>query len=241
MFAAENNETMRIETIVTLISMTTLLACQGTRAGETDILETLKPAAAGAGKEFDQIPRERQEALKKTGDFVKARVAAQQPVEMTFICTHNSRRSHLGQVWAQTAAAYYGVPGVKAYSGGTQATACNIRTVRALRRAGFSVAQAKPGTNPEYLIQYAETAEPLRAFSKVYDQGGNPTEKYIAIMTCSQADAACPIVKGSAARVAIPYEDPKASDGTADEDATYDARSRQIAREMFFVMSHVKQ
>lgn len=228
------------QTKILLTLMTTLLAAQMAQAGDLDILEPLKPAVAQATKEFDQIPLERRQSLQAIADFVKAKVAAKQPVPMTFICTHNSRRSHLGQVWAQTAAAYYGIPGVQTYSGGTEATACNIRTVRALRRAGFSIALAKPGTNPEYLIQYSDTAEPLRAFSKVYDQGGNPTADFLALMTCSHADQACPIVRGSAARVAIPYDDPKASDGSAEEAATYDARSRQIAREMFYVMSLAK-
>jgi hypothetical protein len=35
------------------------------------------------------------------------------------------------------------------------------------------------------------------------------------------------------------YVDPKVSDNSPKERATYDERSRQIAREMFFLMSQV--
>ncbi|MEI7730006.1 MAG: protein-tyrosine-phosphatase [Verrucomicrobiota bacterium] len=217
-----------------------LLAGPAARAAETNVLQTVRPLVAQVTSEFGQIPVERQRELKKIALFVKSKIAANEPAQLTFICTHNSRRSHLAQVWAQTAAAYYDVVGVRTFSGGTEATACNIRTVRAMRRAGFSVALGKAGANPEYLIQYSETAEPLHAFSKVYSQGGNPTDNYIAVMTCSQADKNCPVVEGSSMRVAIPYADPKEADGKPEEEATYDERCKQIARDMFYLMSQAK-
>ena len=225
-------------TIALMITASTI-AQPLVHASETNILQTVRPLAAQVVKEFDQIPAERKTELKKIALYVKSKVAANEPAQLTFICTHNSRRSHLGQVWAQTAAAYYDVPGVKTFSGGTQETACNYRTVAAFRRAGFSIVVAKPGTNPEYLLQYSETAEPLHLFSKVYNQGGNPTSNYLAAMTCDQADKNCPVVQGSSMRVGIHYVDPKAADGTPAEEATYDERCKQIAREMFYLMSQV--
>ncbi|MGE9296422.1 MAG: low molecular weight phosphatase family protein [Puniceicoccales bacterium] len=209
-------------------------------AAQADVLETLQPKVIEVTSEFDQIPAERQRELKKIALFVRSKVKAGEEPQLTFICTHNSRRSHLSQVWAQTAAAYYGVPGVKTYSGGTEATACNERTVRAMRRAGFSIANSTPGEkNPHYLIQYSEDAAPVEAFSKKYFEDGNPDEDFIAVMTCDHADQNCPIVEGSLMRVAIPYVDPKVSDGTDVENATYDERCHQIAREMFYLMSQV--
>jgi arsenate reductase (thioredoxin) len=220
--------------------VTLSLGCQAANATEANILQTLRPLVAQVVKEFDQIPQDRQTELKEIALYVKARIAAHEPVQMTFICTHNSRRSHLAQVWAQTAAAYYDVPGVRTYSGGLEATACNPRTVQAFRRAGFSVVGSGVEKNPVYLIQYSDNAEPLRAFSKVYNQDPNPKENYLAIMTCSHADKNCPLAQGSSKRVAIPYDDPKDSDGKPEEEATYDARCKQIAREMFYLMSQVK-
>ena len=58
-------------------------------------------------------------------------------------------------------------------------------------------------------------------------------------MTCGEADAECPLVFGSAVRFAVPYLDPKTSDGSPEEAAAYDARSEQIGREMHHVMSRV--
>lgn len=210
------------------------------QAGPDDVLETVRPYIAKITKEFNQIPAERQKELKKAAVFVRSKTQAGEPAQLTFICTHNSRRSHLAQIWTETAAAYYGVEGVSAFSGGTEATAINIRTVRALRRAGFSLADSTGGNNPVYLVQYSETKPVLRAFSKVYNTEGNPKANYAALMTCAQADKNCPVVEGSTFRVAIPYDDPKAADNTPDETARYDERTRQIAREMFFLVSQVK-
>jgi arsenate reductase (thioredoxin) len=222
------------------MSLTTLFNCPESRAAETNVLQTVRPFIAQVTKEFDQIPPDRQKELRKIALYVKSKLAANETPQLTFICTHNSRRSHLAQVWAQTAAAYYDVPGVKTYSGGIEVTACNIRTVWAMRRAGFSVVEISGGTNPVYLIQYSDSAEPLRAFSKLYNQGGNPTNNYVAVMTCDNADKNCPVVEGSSMRVGVHYVDPKESDGKPEEEATYDERCRQIAREMFFMMSQAK-
>lgn len=224
-----------------LIAATAAIFSHHTFADPADVLPTLHPKIAQVTAEFDQIPEERQTELKEIASFVQAQVKAGEAPQLTFICTHNSRRSHLSQIWAQTAAAYYSIPGVKTFSGGTEATACNPRTVRAMRRAGFSVANKTPGaSNPHYLVQFSENAAPIESFSKVYSKDGNPSSQFIAVMTCGQADKSCPIVEGSLLRVAIPYVDPKVSDGTEREDATYDARSHQIAREMFFLMSQVQ-
>jgi arsenate reductase len=191
--------------------------------------------------EFEQIPPERREPLSEIAGFVRTRIGSGQTARLTFICTHNSRRSHLAQIWAQVAAAYYGVAGVETYSGGTEATAFNPRAVSALRRAGFSVSASEPGAkdNPRYQVHFAESAAPLTCFSKVYDQEPNPQKDFCAVMTCSQADKSCPLVAGASLRIAIPYEDPKAFDDTPEEAVRYDERCKQIAREMLYVFSQV--
>jgi arsenate reductase (thioredoxin) len=210
-------------------------------AKDSDVLPSLGPLIAQVTQEFDQIPAERQEALKKVASHIRSRVQAGESSQLTFICTHNSRRSHLSQIWAQTAAAHYQVPGVKTFSGGTEATACNERTIATLHRAGFLITNSTPSQkNPVYLVRYSPTAEPLRAFSKVYSSEGNPSLDFVALMTCDSADKNCPLVRGSALRIAIPYVDPKVSDGTEAEARTYDERSRQIAREMFYLMQQAK-
>lgn len=184
------------------------------------------------------VPAERRIELARIAAWVSEERAAGRPAALVFICTHNSRRSQLGQVWAATAAAWLGVSGVHTYSGGTEVTAFNPRAVQALRRAGFEVV-AGAGDNPRHAVSMGPGHEPLVGWSKVYDDAANPTEGFAAIMTCSAADASCPTVRGAALRVALPYDDPKQADDTPEESARYDERSQQIAAEMLFLFSQV--
>ena len=191
--------------------------------------------------ELGRIPAGRLEALDRLAEFIGARAGAGQPSMLSFICTHNSRRSQLAQVWAQAAAAQFGVPGVEAYSGGTEASAFNPRAVAALVRAGFRVQRCSEGENPVYAVWHSADSPPLECFSKVYDHAPNPREGFAAVMTCSAADAACPVVLGAAERIALPYDDPKDFDGTNRETAAYDERCREIAREMLYAFSRVRR
>jgi hypothetical protein len=188
--------------------------------------------------EFDLIPPERKEQLTQIAGYVCSRTKSSQTAKLTFICTHNSRRSHLAQIWAQTAAIHFGVPGVQTFSGGTEATAFNPRAIEALRRAGFDTPIHQPPLpgNPRYQMRYHPNAPPLECFSKVYNEDPNPKRDFCALLTCSQADQACPIVEGASLRIALPYDDPKAFDDTPDEALKYDERSQQIAREMLYVL-----
>jgi len=185
------------------------------------------------------IPEERQRALEDVAAFVSWKRAAGEVAELTFICTHNSRRSQMGQLWAPVAAAHFGIGEVRTYSGGTEATAFNPRAVAAMERAGFVI--AKPGgDNPRYRVTFDEDGPAMECFSKTYDDPANPVEGFAAIMTCSEADEACPVVPGAALRAPIRYEDPNVSDGTPREAAAYDERCLQIATEMLYLFSRVR-
>lgn len=185
--------------------------------------------------EFDEIPADRKESLETLALHLASR-----PARLTFICTHNSRRSHIAQLWAHAAADVHGIDGVTTYSGGTEATAFDPRAVAALARSGFRIEKKAEGDNPVYLVRHRPDRPPTEAFSKVYDQDPNPSNDFCAVMTCSQADSGCPFVPGASLRVAIPYEDPKAFDGTERESAAYDERCRQISREMLYLFSRVR-
>lgn len=187
---------------------------------------------------IDEIPSSRARILDDLVGFLRAERIAGNEIRLTFICTHNSRRSQMGQLWAAAAAAQFGVERVHAFSGGTEATAFDPRAVAAIERAGFAV-QNPGGVNPHYLVTYDETASPIECFSKKYDDPFNPGEGFVAVMTCSDADEACPVVTGASLRVPIRYDDPKAADGMPSETATYDARCFQIATEMLSVFSRV--
>ena len=182
-----------------------------------------------------QISDKRKVILQELVTYI---LGAQSP-KLNFICTHNSRRSHLTQIWAQTAAAVNGLE-LETFSGGTEATAFNPNAVAALKRAGFEI-ESDGGNNPKYIVKYAVEAAPIICFSKKFDDESNPQSAFAAVMTCSEADAECPVIFGADVRIKLLYEDPKVSDGTAQEQATYDERCRQIASEMFYVFSQIKE
>lgn len=204
------------------------------------LIKDVKSYVEKVANEYEQIPEERQRALKKIALYVQSKVKAGEDAKLTFICTHNSRRSHMSQIWAQVAAHYYDVPQVKTFSGGTEATAFNPRAVKAMQKAGLNITKLNQAENPSYEVKYAENAAPMKAYSKVYDADGNPNQDFAAIMTCSQADKNCPFIPGASLRIPIPYEDPKAFDGTDKEAKAYQERCHQIAREMFYLFSQVK-
>ena len=217
-----------------IVAPLTLVAVLALPSAMTDSLSRYIRARES---EFEQIPAERKQELAALVDYVRECRKAGRTIRLTFICTHNSRRSHLSQIWASTAAAHYGVENVHSFSGGTEATAFNHRAVAALRRAGFLIAEPLEVDNPKYQVRWHADAEPMICFSKKYDRSPNPGTDFAAVMTCTQADKACPIVQGAAVRIALPFDDPKAADGTADEERVYDERTAQIAREMLFVFS----
>lgn len=190
--------------------------------------------------EFDAIPKDRKNDLVKIADYVRERLAKSEPAQLTFICTHNSRRSHLSQIWAQVAVEFYGLIGIETFSGGTEATAFNPRAVSALQRCGLKIAPDDPNAaNPHYSVYSSDSAAPQVCFSKAYGDPPNPSQGYCAVMTCSQADDACPLVMGCDLRIPIRYEDPKVADDTELEAQRYDERSAQICVEMLYMMSLV--
>jgi protein-tyrosine-phosphatase len=211
---------------------------------ETAIFPDLKRFILARVSEFDQISDDRKLVLDRLAEHISQSVSAQQPCRLVFVCTHNSRRSHLSQAWAQVAAVHFEIPGVECFSGGTEATAFNARTVAAMRRAGFEINVAKGEesvANPKYQVRFNSSGRPLECFSKRTNDDPNPQKDFAAIMTCSEADKACPTVSGSSFRLGLPFDDPKVSDGTPEESQIYDLRCRQIAREMLYVMSQVKR
>lgn len=189
----------------------------------------------------DNISEERKEVLKPLIEFIQAKAINQEEIRLNLICTHNSRRSHLAQIWAQAAAAHFHIPGVYCYSGGTEATAMFPIVADTLKSAGFKIQTLSTGANPVYAVKYSENQHPVIAFSKTYYDEFNPETGFAAIMTCSQADGGCPFISGAEKRIAITYEDPKAFDNSPQQAEKYNERSLQIAEEMFYVFSQIKK
>jgi len=189
---------------------------------------------------FESITVERKAVLQPLIGFIQDKHTSDHEIRLNLICTHNSRRSHLSQVWAQTAAAYYGIKNVFCYSGGTEATALFPMVAETLKHSGFRIQVIADGNNPVYAIKYSENEHPVIGFSKTYDDAFNPESGFAAIMTCSQADGGCPFIAGAEKRIPITFEDPKAFDNTPQQAEKYQERSLQIATEMFYIFSQIK-
>jgi arsenate reductase len=204
------------------------------------VLSSLLPTIQKLTESFEQIQESRKPLLKELSDFVSQQNKAYRSINLNFICTHNSRRSHIAQVWAQAAAWYYGIDNVQCYSGGTEATAFNPRAVKAMKEAGFDIQVFKDGKNPVYRVKFSEEAPVLIVFSKKYDDDFNPKKDFAAIMTCSHADENCPLVPGTTRRIALTYNDPKDYDDTPQEMAKYSERVQEIGREVLYAFSKIK-
>tara|TARA_R110000765_G_scaffold101622_2_gene189853 strand:- start:897 stop:1529 length:633 start_codon:yes stop_codon:yes gene_type:complete len=197
-----------------------------------ELIQELKP---------DNISAERKKTLQPLIDFIQDKTANNQEIRLNFICTHNSRRSHLSQVWAQTMATYFSIKNVYCYSGGTEATALFPMVAETLKNQGFQIQKLSDTSNPVYAIKYSENEHPVIGFSKLYEDSFNPASQFAAIMTCSQADGGCPFIAGAEKRVPITFEDPKAYDNTPQQAEKYAERSIQIVTELFYIFSQINK
>jgi len=206
---------------------------------KTNLFSEIEKAIKGLNSQI--ISDERKAVLQPLIDFIQAKTSNHQEIRINFICTHNSRRSHLTQVWAQTLAYHFNIKDVFCYSGGPEATALFPMVVETLQNSGFLIKTISEGKNPVYSIKYADNEYPVIGFSKKLDDDFNPKSEFTAIMTCSQADDGCPFVPGAEKRIPITFEDPKIFDNTPQQAEKYKERSLQIATELFYVFSRINQ
>jgi len=188
----------------------------------------------------ESISKQRKLILQSLANFVQLKTSNCQDIRINFICTHNSRRSHLSQVWAQTLAHYFNINNVFCYSGGTEATALYPMVTKTLQNSGFKIKTISESNNPIYSIKYANNEHPIIGFSKKLNDDFNPKSEFAAIMTCDSANETCPFVSGAEKRIPITYEDPKVFDNTPQQAIKYNERSLQIATEMLYVFSQIK-
>ena len=186
------------------------------------------------------VSEERKVVLKPLADYIQNKVNANEEIRLNFICTHNSRRSHLSQIWAQTMAFQFGIKNVFCYSGGTEATAMFPKVAETLTNQGFEIQKISQEQNSVYAVKFDENQHPIIGFSKTYFDDFNPKSNFAAIMTCTNADEGCPMVFGAEDRFPIKYDDPKAFDDTELMNEKYAERSLQIASELYFVFSQIK-
>ncbi|MBR10993.1 MAG: protein-tyrosine-phosphatase [Rickettsiales bacterium] len=188
---------------------------------------------------FDEITKERKDQLTEIGDFLVSKLQNEGTFSVLFVCTHNSRRSHLADTWFKYASLFYGVDSLQSFTGGLEETAFNIGAINALERAGYTIHYNKEVENR--VVSISPGKFPVwKMKSKHFSHPINPASNFIAVMVCSDADNSCPLVPGASARFALPYDDPRYYDGTYAEETKYDQTSRTIAVEMFYLADYIK-
>lgn len=194
-----------------------------------------------SGFQKNKISEERKQVLQPLIDYIREKRTRKEKIRLNFICTHNSRRSHLSQIWAQTMAHYFRIDNVECFSGGTEATAMFPKVAETLAKQGFEITKLSENQNPVYAIKFDKDEMPVVGFSKKYDDPFNPESGFCAVMTCSSADQGCPFIAGADKRIPVRYEDPKMYDGNAEMDEKYLQKSLEIGQEMFYVFSKVAE
>lgn len=220
-----------------LFCIFSLLSVQAQKANlNSDLLKY----CSSLSSEFNQIPSDRKEYLNELVSYITEQQKAQKAINLVFVCTSNSRRSHMAQVWSQIASYYYDVKKVNTFSGGTEKTKVNKNALLALEKTGIVLQSHQQSENPVWLASIGVKFTPMVLFSKVYTDSTNPSQNFGAVMVCAEANESCPIVPGADFRLGLSYQDPKAFDNTPQQNEKYDERCRQIAREMFYVFSQIK-
>ena len=198
----------------------------------------LKTTIEEVGQDVESISSERKRELDDIASLIVKYLSEEEKLDIIVVCTHNSRRSQLGEVWINTLVKYLGIKNIVAFSGGMEETAFNIRMVNALSDSGFEIKEIKDGDNPRYQLDYIGL-ENHPMFSKVYNDAMNPLSGFMAFMVCDHADENCPIVHGMKYRIPLRYKDPKEYDDTDFEREAYSNKVKEIGREMYYLLSEV--
>ncbi len=196
----------------------------------TDLETTLRHLES----QFSEIPPERKVLLHTLGEYLNQKQKSGETARVNFICTHNSRRSQIAQLWLLAAADFFKYGKLEAFSGGTEATEFHPNAVAAMQRAGFALEKKTDDSPSGY--RWNQKGQMHRLWSKVFSDPPNPRQGFAAVMVCSDADEACPFVPGAEKRISLPFEDPKKSDGSGREKEAYDQTAEEIGREISFAV-----
>jgi arsenate reductase len=187
----------------------------------------------------EQVEPEHREATRQLADWLAENREPGRAREVVFVCTGNSRRSMLGAMLGNAAAAFCELPEVRFFSSGTEPSAFNPRTIAALEAAGFAIEptgdEAPRGesglANPRYSVRWGSAEDQATVeFSKALGDDALPRSGFAAVLVCSEAAEGCPFVPGASARIPMPLVDPKEADGTAAEASRYAATRDEIGR-----------
>lgn len=188
--------------------------------------------------EVDSINEQRKELLRSAAATIGEEYAKKGSYQLSFVCTHNSRRSMFGQVMAHLAFQEEGLE-ISCFSAGTEETAVHSNTIEAIRSIGIDLTVIQEGSNP--VFQSLIGKENLVLFSKTLTHPTHPQKGFSAMMTCSDAGENCPFIPGADHRINLYYTDPKWSDNTDEEAQVYREKVKEIGTEMKFLAQCIRE
>ena len=188
-----------------------------------------------------KISEERVLLLKKIALKITKELIDRGTINLNFICTHNSRRSQMGQIWAFYASEYFNLQNIFCFSGGTEVTAFHRNTIKTLQKTGFRFNIIDfSHQNPKYLIDFDKSSKKIIGFSKKFDSEENK-HPYIAITTCNNAEENCLFIPDAIERFHLPFADPKITDNTPLKDDKHLETNKQIAGEIFIIFKEISK
>ncbi|MEM1219039.1 MAG: hypothetical protein AAGH79_09000 [Bacteroidota bacterium] len=183
-----------------------------------------------------RIQRLEQAAQRITDHFTP-----EQTLHFAVVCTHNARRSQMGQAWLQALATYHDLPNIQAFSAGTETSAFHPNAVKALISLGFQIEGTTDTRNPMYHTLFGEALAGFTQYSKTIFDARLPQENLVAIMVCRSAEEACPLIPGAPLRLSIPFTDPGKADQTPEAPAAYLATAEEIGLTFHYLFVEIKK
>lgn len=192
---------------------------------------------------FTSISIERKQKLEELAKSVEHSYKKTRKSNLVFVCTHNSRRSHFGQLMATIMAVHFGLD-ITSYSAGTETTRFHPNAIAAILSVGFNLVpqtNSSKSSNTVFVLSYStDEKQSIKCFSKTIFDESLPKDKFIAIMVCSDANENCPFIPGADIRFSLAYEDPKIYDNDDDAVNHYKESLFQIGTELAFCFSKIK-
>lgn len=192
-------------------------------------------------KEFRKIPEDRRYRLNEIVYFLEEQHEDNNPWQLLFISTNQASVSQMAQVWAKTAAYYFGFTNLESYSGGLRPGIISVNMINTLEKAGFIVYKTSVDNIDVYRIKYSYNLEPIVSFPKKIDHVRNPNHDFMAVFVEENADINVQNIKGTYNRLLLKYEDPVGYDGSEQENMMYEEICKKVATEMFYVFSLLRK
>jgi arsenate reductase len=122
------------------------------------LTDTLKQTSESLIKDFEAILEDRKALLDELAIYIKGKLISRKEVNLIFICTHNSRRSHMAQIWARRLLQFTTTSRTsRLFPEAHKKLHLTSMAVNALKKAGFKIKALSEKSNPKYRVKCQKT------------------------------------------------------------------------------------